>query len=349
MKYSTAFLSFSALLVITFSASLRAHPDNNQLLDRDYLYLGARASYTYYEKACEDIAIDCEQEGAAYGFFAGYQFGRNLGLELSYNDLPDVTAVYPAVELKGKSRVTDLSLKLSHYLKDSTQLYAKMGAAYWEGEVKGREPVLEEKSVKLLLGTGLEFILSTHWSARLEYRYIHQIGNDEMGHSNPHFAGAALLWKIPAKRKVVTSPVLPPVILEPEPEPVPIPKQESAPERRIVVSEEFGGPLFGYDKSEIRHTAAIDQVVDILLNDLDLKVTVIGHTDSRGSHEYNKKLSERRAQAVATYLNYKGVNQDRIKIFGMGEDQPVAENETDLGRSKNRRVEFVISTIKTLP
>src|SRR5690606_41947759 len=107
---------------------------------------------------------------------------------------------------------------------------------------------------------------------------------------------------------------------------------------RIVIDEQMGGPLFEFDKAEIRNTAAIDQVVNMLQEKTYLQVSVIGHTDARGSAEYNQRLSETRANVVAKYLRAKGVTLDRIKVFGMGEDQPIADNDTDEGRSEERRV-----------
>ncbi|MPV86080.1 OmpA family protein [Ostreibacterium oceani] len=72
------------------------------------------------------------------------------------------------------------------------------------------------------------------------------------------------------------------------------------------------------------------------------RVVVIGHTDSRASHAYNQKLSERRAAAVATYLQGKGIPSSAIVAKGKGETQPVASNRTRAGMQKNRRVEIHI-------
>ena len=74
----------------------------------------------------------------------------------------------------------------------------------------------------------------------------------------------------------------------------------------------------------------------------DSRVQVVGHTDNTGEAGYNQSLSERRANAVADVLMNGGVAFDRIDTFGRGEDQPVASNLTEEGRSQNRRVEIVI-------
>lgn len=71
-------------------------------------------------------------------------------------------------------------------------------------------------------------------------------------------------------------------------------------------------------------------------------IEVIGHTDNVGAASYNQDLSQRRAVAVANVLRSSGVPAGRIATYGRGEDQPVASNQTEAGRAKNRRVEIII-------
>lgn len=71
-------------------------------------------------------------------------------------------------------------------------------------------------------------------------------------------------------------------------------------------------------------------------------IEVAGHTDSSGSAQYNQSLSERRAQAVASYLASQGVKQERLMTVGAGETRPIASNDTEQGRAANRRVELTI-------
>ena len=67
-----------------------------------------------------------------------------------------------------------------------------------------------------------------------------------------------------------------------------------------------------------------------------------GYTDNTGSEEYNQKLSEDRAKAVAEYAAFTGVDAERMTIIGYGESDPVADNSTATGRQQNRRVEIGI-------
>jgi OOP family OmpA-OmpF porin len=107
--------------------------------------------------------------------------------------------------------------------------------------------------------------------------------------------------------------------------------------------------LFDFDKSALKPAAktSLDNLVG-QIKSLALEVVIAtGHTDSVGTDAYNQKLSVRRADAVKKYLVSKGIADNRIQIQGKGESQPVADNKTDDGRAKNRRVQIeVIGTRK---
>ena len=71
-------------------------------------------------------------------------------------------------------------------------------------------------------------------------------------------------------------------------------------------------------------------------------VEIGGHTDAKGSDDYNQRLSDRRACSVGRYLKGKGIEEGRMTPVGYGESKPIADNETDEGREQNRRVELRI-------
>ncbi|WP_143961695.1 OmpA family protein [Litoribacter populi] len=104
------------------------------------------------------------------------------------------------------------------------------------------------------------------------------------------------------------------------------------------------GILFGFDSYSLTPAAQenVQELARILNEYPDTYLQVEGHTDDRGSATYNQGLSERRASSVANYLKMQGVASDRITTIGHGFDKPVADNETDEGRAKNRRVEVAI-------
>lgn len=110
---------------------------------------------------------------------------------------------------------------------------------------------------------------------------------------------------------------------------------------------------FGFDSANL--TAADQVELDGVIRELDpyrpmlrdnvAHLNVIGHTDSQGAESYNQGLSERRSQAVADYLATAGnVDRQKMQVTGVGETEPLADNNTEQGRALNRRV--VIEVIK---
>ncbi len=102
--------------------------------------------------------------------------------------------------------------------------------------------------------------------------------------------------------------------------------------------------FFDFDKATIRSESAneLDRLIKLLTDNATLKIELGSHTDSKGSDDYNQKLSQSRSQSVVTYLIGKGIASDRLVAKGYGETVPVATNDTDAGRQENRRTEFKI-------
>jgi outer membrane protein OmpA-like peptidoglycan-associated protein len=102
--------------------------------------------------------------------------------------------------------------------------------------------------------------------------------------------------------------------------------------------------LFDFDKATLRRDVEFNlvKIATILNQFAEMKVLIEGHTDAVGTDEYNLGLSQRRAQAVHDFLVSQDVKADRLSWEGYGESRPVADNDTDEGRQKNRRVDLVI-------
>jgi outer membrane protein OmpA-like peptidoglycan-associated protein len=112
--------------------------------------------------------------------------------------------------------------------------------------------------------------------------------------------------------------------------------------KQIVIKEQIN---FKLDSDVIigkKSFDILDAIVAILKENPDIKVRIEGHTDNGGTHTYNMDLSKRRAKAVLKYLVSKGIDKGRLTFVGYGPDKPIADNATDEGRAKNRRVEFHI-------
>ncbi len=84
----------------------------------------------------------------------------------------------------------------------------------------------------------------------------------------------------------------------------------------------------------------LDRAVEVLKEYPDVRLEISGHTDDRGSADFNRDLSQRRADAVKMYIANRGVAADRLQAVGYGEDRPLADNRSETGRARNRRTEF---------
>ena len=108
-----------------------------------------------------------------------------------------------------------------------------------------------------------------------------------------------------------------------------------------------GGVTFDTGSAAIRPQfyGPLNDVAATLIEFPQTTIDVIGHTDSVGDAGFNQRLSEERARSVAQYLMNQGVQPQRILTAGRGENQPIANNNTDAGRAQNRRVEIVLQPL----
>ncbi|MFH0736733.1 MAG: OmpA family protein [bacterium] len=104
------------------------------------------------------------------------------------------------------------------------------------------------------------------------------------------------------------------------------------------------GILFATNSSALQPEAKtnINKLAVILKKYPDTNILVTGHTDSDGTEQYNQSLSEKRAKAVSDYTEIQGVPSSRFSVVGLGENEPVASNDTEDGKLTNRRVEIAI-------
>ncbi|MFZ1676098.1 MAG: OmpA family protein [Saprospiraceae bacterium] len=110
------------------------------------------------------------------------------------------------------------------------------------------------------------------------------------------------------------------------------------------------GILFDTDKYSLKSSTQenLKQLAPILLKYDDTALKILGHTDNTGTEAYNKTLSDHRADAVNNFLVAQGVEGSRMTTTGYGESDPLATNDTEVGKTLNRRVEVVIVANKKL-
>jgi OmpA-OmpF porin, OOP family len=139
----------------------------------------------------------------------------------------------------------------------------------------------------------------------------------------------------------------------PAPPPPPVveevkPQAEAAPEI-VEKGRTTLNVLFDTNKAIIKKKSFkdVDNLVDVMKKYPELNVIIEGHTDNVGGAAYNKKLSQKRAEAVKAYMVKAGIDAKRLTAKGFGLEKPIASNATKQGRAKNRRVEAAVDyTIK---
>lgn len=106
---------------------------------------------------------------------------------------------------------------------------------------------------------------------------------------------------------------------------------------KVVLNE--NSVNFDFDSSNLTTLAKanLDKIAEVFKTNPDTYINVYGHTDSKGSVDYNNRLSVRRADAVASYLISKGINRTRLTSIGMGPSEPIDTNDTEMGRAKKQK------------
>ena len=184
-------------------------------------------------------------------------------------------------------------------------------------------------------GGGLHYFLKSNLSLRTDLRHIYTFEKD---YNNLSFwMGISFLWGAKPKHQPV--PQTPPA--PEEPQAVPPAPQIVPPVPPAAMSPVFLSITFELDQAIIqgRYAIELEEVVAYLKADPSVKVIVRGHTCTIGTAAYNLRLSQKRANAVMDYLITKGrIEKHRVTAEGVGETQPLANNETEAGRRKNRCV-----------
>jgi OOP family OmpA-OmpF porin len=151
--------------------------------------------------------------------------------------------------------------------------------------------------------------------------------------------GGTIAFQDQTPIRVAVAPPPPP----PPPEVPPPPKQVILRDNKIEITEKI---QFALGKSEILPVSfgLLDEVAKVMQENPHVKqIAIEGHASPEGGDVYNQKLSQARAEAVRTYIIGKGVDQARLTAKGYGSSKPIASNDSEPGREKNRRVEFNIT------
>jgi OOP family OmpA-OmpF porin len=308
-------------------------------------------------------SFDKDERDLGFKLFVGKQFNQYFSMEAGYFDLGkfDFAATTSGNgALRGEAGFRGLNLDLVGQLPLTQRLsllgragmqYAKTSTHFGGNRLNAMtNPNPSERKLGGKFGLGLEYKLSEALALRGEverYRLDDAVGN----RGDVDLASLSLVYKFgrPAPKAVVISESRPavapqeaPRVVEETPAPAPQPVSE-----KVSFAAEA---LFDFDKAIVKPEgmAALDDMLT-KLQGMNAEVMIaVGRTDSVGSSAYNEQLSLRRADAVKAYLVSKGLDPARLYTEGKGETAPVADNATDAGRAKNRRVTIEVVGTRTV-
>jgi OmpA-OmpF porin, OOP family len=289
-------------------------------------------------------SIDNHDRHSAYKLYGGWQLNRNFALEGGYFDLGHYgynANTVPTGTLNGDMKLRGLNLDLVGTLPLVGNLSAlgRIGvtsirasdnfSATGAARVPYGSNSPSQRSTNFKVGAGLAYAFTPALSARLEaerYRFKDGVGN----RGNADMISVGLVYRFGVKEQPAYVAAAPAPMAAPAPAPVVVPPPAPPPPPAAPMRVSFSADaLFDFDKSVIKPAgrAELDKFAAQLRGIQYDGVQVTGHTDRLGPHDYNMKLSERRAQAVREYLIQSGVASGKIAARGVDGADPVTGSE----------------------
>ncbi len=304
-------------------------------------------------------SISNDNRDTGYKIFGGYQINRNFALEGGYFNLGDfgytaTMAAPTAGTLNGRIKLQGVNLDAVGMLPitDKFSAFGRVGLNYAQardafrgtGMVNVLNPNPSTRATNVKVGLGLQYDFSEALAMRVEaerYRINDAVGNK----GDIDLISLGLIYRFggktpaPAPRAPMPEPVAaapaPEVMAAPPPPPPPAPP-------RVLAKVSFSADsLFDFARSSVRPAGkqALDKfAADLKGTDFDV-ITVTGHTDRIGSHDYNMKLSTRRAEAVQTYLvESAGIPAGKISAKGVDGSDPVTKPGDCKGQKATKKL-----------
>ena len=292
---------------------------------------------------------------AGYAFESGWR--PELELDFRRNDTTSASPFY--VHATSETAMVNMwyDVKTQSGLFSVLHPYLGAGVGAARSEIvsnSGMSPY--DTRLAYQAGAGLNYDLTHHWTASLDYRFL-RTNHDRDASPGPladyRYQTQSVMLGLRysfGSAPVMVATAAPAPVSKPAPTPAPVCNPPAGfkvdadchiiPQERVLRAVDFvfnSAQLTG----PAQHT--LDEVASALIAQPELDAEVQGHTDSVGSAAYNLKLSQRRADAVKTYLVSKGVNSANLTAHGFGKTHPIASNDTAEGRAQNRRVQFEVT------
>lgn len=362
------------LMVSLASLSLGSYADEAQSWQESWYIGGAVGKSTLTPDGGDNWRVTDDQ-AISKKLYTGVNITKDAGLEAFWADLGDA-------DLKSNSQsgsVNYNAIGIAGVYKPLVKFagirpLAKVGVAKFTTKDKGALKSKQLHDVSLFMGVGAEYALSDNVNLRAEYeRFDKDIEHYNLGLNwRPlHRNRSRIVEKVaiqkpavfpepvpvyippkpaPAPVKIIYKPAPKPVVIQkPRPTPPPVIKK---PKIQLIHSSLSGGSNFNTGSAQltIRGQNRLNKLAnDIQASSMQVKgLQITGHTDDVGDDRSNLALSLARANSVADYLQNLGINRHLMQLDGKGESRPLASNQTEHGRAKNRRVEIIIKVVRTI-
>ena len=332
-------------------------------------YLGAGLGITELDPDVGSTGYSLTNErDSGFKLFAGFDYSERLTVEGFYADLGTAKLGNHVIKPDGAIDYSTMGASALWYfwrdgnsegsaLRKGLQMYVHGGLSFLDNS--SSVSYAQDNNVQVQYGAGLEYGLKNGLAVRAGL----DLYDKDAGMA---FVGIIKRFGTKPKPKVIKQSVVEPVV-EVVPEPVIIvdvdtdkdgiidrldvcansPSGISVDEKGCsIIAIEMEGVNFEPQSFELTKDSKriLDEAVLVINANPALKIEVQAYTDSKGSEKYNLKLSEKRAASVKKYLVIQGANEDQLEAKGYGESEPIADNNTEAGRAKNRRV--ALSVIK---
>ncbi|EEY99519.1 outer membrane protein [Vibrio sp. RC586] len=314
----------STLLILLCPSTVFALSGNDNSI-YPHLFIGLSGEYIKTQGSDSS-------ETSALGVNIGNQINRNVAWDVGYQYVYD-----PYSNKSADTGIFSVAGRYDLFLGQKTSLYFRGGIGYWMMDSYADAIANKESAngISPLGELGVNYRLTPQVYLNMGYKYINGIGRIDTGIFNQHALVSSVTYHFKGKsfESIVTAPL-----------PKKAPELTYEPQKLLAVTLDSSDIHFDFDSSEIILTRSlskkISQVIKFLFDNPEIKIEVIGHTDSVGSQEYNLVLSKQRATSIAQLIIDGGVSINRINIIGKGEDEPITTNSHAMGRAQNRRVEI---------
>ena len=294
-----------------------------------------------------------DERGVGFKLFGGYQFNENFALEGGYFNLGqfDFATTTPAGTYAGEIKLDGLNIDAVFKLPvtERLSLFGRAGASYVQskdsfnstGSVSVIDPNPKDRDTNYKYGVGMQYDLTRSLSVRTEaerYRVSDAIGAT----GDVDLLSVGLVYTFGAKAapaKVESKPVA--VNPAPVPKPVVVIVPVTTEQYCSILDIEFAIAVDNLQRDDEEKLAVLGTFMNKYK---DTTAVIEGHTDSVGSDEESMKLSKRRAESVVAYLvKNAGISSSRLKAVGYGATRPIADNRSETGKRRNRRINAVIA------